>query len=166
MSWVRIPLVTQKKSSAMLGIFLFWRYSFGATSPLACSLIRIFMSKSMKILTLAEKYSSKLNFVESSPRSVKTKQAFLYIRSLRFGISLTYSYFCRLKLRKRSKLLRMNNDLLVEYVLGYELAIYRVFWSSAFCITSNNSFCIAKVLIFSHFTKNSQRKFPFYPHFR
>ena len=75
-------------------------------------------------------------------------------------------YLCTEKLRKRSKLLRMNNDLLVEYVLGYELAIYRVFWSSAFCITSNNSFCIAKVLIFSHFTKNSQRKFPFYPHFR
>ena len=70
-------------------------------------------------------------------------------------------YLCKLKLRKRSKLLRMNNDLLVEYVLGYELAIYRVFWFSAFCITSNNSFCIAKVLIFSHFTKNSQRKIPF-----
>ena len=69
--------------------------------------------------------------------------------------------FAQSKLRKRSKLLRMNNDLLVEYVLGYELAIYRVFWSSAFCITSNNSFCIAKVLIFSHFTKNSQRKIPF-----
>ena len=74
-------------------------------------------------------------------------------------------YFCQKKLRKRSKLLRMNNDLLVEYVLGYELAIYRVFWSSAFCITSNNSFCIAKVLIFSHFTKNSQRKNSFRSHF-
>ena len=60
-------------------------------------------------------------------------------------------YLSKMKLRKRSKLLRMNNDLLVEYVLGYELAIYRVFWS---------------VLIFSHFTKNSQIKFPFYPHFR
>ena len=82
------------------------------------------------------------------------------------GKKLTYYYICNEKLRKRSKLLRMNDDLLVEYVLGYELAIYRVFWSSAFCITSNNSFCIAKVLIFSHFTKNSQRKFPFYPHFR
>lgn len=53
----------------------------------------------------------------------------------------------------------MNNDLLVEYVLGYELAIYRVFWSSAFCITSNNSFCIAKVLIFSHFTKTLKENF-------
>ena len=73
--------------------------------------------------------------------------------------------FAQSKLRKRSKLLRMNNDLLVEYVLGYELAIYRVFWSSAFCITSNNSFCIAKVLIFPHFTKNSQRKILFRPHF-
>jgi len=78
---------------------------------------------------------------------------------------LSNYYFCIGKLRKRSKLLRMNNDLLVEYVLGYELAIYKVFWSSAFCLTSNNSFCIAKVLIFSHFTKNSQRKFPFRPHF-
>ena len=77
-----------------------------------------------------------------------------------------FPYLCILKLRKRSKLLRMNNDLLVEYVLGYELAIYKVFWSSAFCITSNNSFCIAKVLIFSHFTKNSQIKFPFRLHFR
>ena len=69
-----------------------------------------------------------------------------------------FLYLCILKLRKRSKLLRMNNDLLVEYVLGYELAIYRVFWSSAFCITSNNSFCIAKVLIFSHFTKKLPKK--------
>lgn len=73
--------------------------------------------------------------------------------------------FAKEKLRKRSKLLRMNNDLLVECVLGYELAIYRVFWSSAFCITSNNSFCMTKVLIFSHFTKNSQRKIPFRSHF-
>ena len=52
----------------------------------------------------------------------------------------------------------MNNDLLVEYVLGYELAIYRVFWFSAFCITSNNSFCMTKVLIFSHFTKKLPKK--------
>ncbi len=82
------------------------------------------------------------------------------------GHNMSLHYLCNTKLRKRSKLLRMNNDLLVEYLLGYELAIYRVFWSSAFCITSNNSFCIAKVLIFSHFTKNSQRKIPFRPHFK
>ena len=53
----------------------------------------------------------------------------------------------------------MNDDLLVEYVLGYELAIYRVFWSSAFCITSNNSFCIAKVLIFTFHKKTPKEKF-------
>ena len=59
----------------------------------------------------------------------------------------------------------MNNDLLVEYVLGYELAIYRVFWSSAFCITSNNSFCTAKVPIIFHFTKELPKKIPYPPSF-
>ena len=59
----------------------------------------------------------------------------------------------------------MNNDLLVEYVLGYELAIYRVFWSSAFCITSNNSFCTAKVPIISHFSKIVPKKIPYPPSF-
>ena len=82
-----------------------------------------------------------------------------------FSIQRIICNFVPTKIRKRSKLLRMNSDLLVEYVLVYELAIYRVFRSSAFCITLNNFFCIAKVLIFSHFTKNSQRKNPFCPHF-
>lgn len=46
---------------------------------------------------------------------------------MRNGIHiLILSIFVLWKLRTRSKLLRMNNDLLIEQVLGYELAIYRV----------------------------------------
>ena len=39
----------------------------------------------------------KFNFIESLPLSVKKMQAFLYFRSLRFGISFALHYFCKHK---------------------------------------------------------------------
>jgi len=40
-------------------------------------------------------FLNKFNFIEFLPRSVKRIQVFLYIHSLKFGISLGLHYLCR-----------------------------------------------------------------------
>ena len=46
----------------------------------------------MLALGSSKKYSNKFNFVEFRPRSAKKLQAFLYIRSSKFGFSLALHY--------------------------------------------------------------------------